>query len=123
MKTKHTPKKPARKDWHRADIKAALEKAGWSLRQLSFAYGYSSNMCIKALTYPYPNGERLIADAIGVEPWTIWPSRYDDAHQPIRHHANFPVKRPKNWACPSGNPRFQDTSPENSRNVNVEPGV
>ncbi|MDI5816356.1 helix-turn-helix domain-containing protein [Salmonella enterica subsp. enterica serovar Cerro] len=25
---------------------------------------------------PYPRGERIIADALGVEPRDLWPSRY-----------------------------------------------
>ena len=44
------------KNWHRADIVAALKKKGWSLRALK--------------------GERIIAAAIGVKPEEIWPERY-----------------------------------------------
>ena len=40
MSTLTEPKKTAQ-DWHRADIIAALHKAGWSLRQLSLQHGYS----------------------------------------------------------------------------------
>ena len=32
----NTPQKAKKQDWHRADIKAALEKAGWTLRKLQF---------------------------------------------------------------------------------------
>jgi Ner family transcriptional regulator len=63
-------------DWHRADIKAALEKAGWTLRRLSQAHGYSVFAAAQALHRPWPRMERLIARAIGVSPATIWPSRY-----------------------------------------------
>jgi len=64
-------------DWHRADIVAALRKAGWSIRRLSMHHGYASptTLC-HALNGPWPKGERLIAEAIGVDPAEIWPSRY-----------------------------------------------
>ncbi|WP_330178016.1 helix-turn-helix domain-containing protein [Candidatus Vondammii sp. HM_W22] len=93
-------KKARHKDWHRADIKAALEKAGWSLRRLATHHGYPPSMAIHALVKPYPNGERLIADAIGMDPWKIWPSRYDENHCHIRKRGTFPVCRPANWAKP-----------------------
>ncbi|MBB3061907.1 helix-turn-helix domain-containing protein [Microbulbifer rhizosphaerae] len=85
MNEKKLPKKPARKDWHRADIKAALEKAGWSLRRLSRHHGYKSpGTLTKALDAPWPKGERIIAAAIGIDPETIWPSRYMEKRIPGR---------------------------------------
>jgi Ner family transcriptional regulator len=63
-------------DWHIADIKAALEKKGWTLRKLSASKGYASNTLGVALHRKWPSGEKIIADAIGVEPKDIWPSRY-----------------------------------------------
>ncbi len=72
-------------DWHRADIVASLRKAGWSLRRLSTHHGYSTpGTLTTALDRPWPKGERLIANAIGVHPWEIWPSRYDDDGHPNR---------------------------------------
>lgn len=67
-------------DWHRADIVAALRKAGWSLRRLATHHGYASPTTMThALDRHWPKGERLIADAIGIEPATIWPTRYKDS--------------------------------------------
>ena len=64
-------------DWHRADIVAALRKAGWSLRRLAAHHGYAAPTTLThALARPWPKGERLIAEAIGVDPAEIWPSRY-----------------------------------------------
>lgn len=74
----------AAKDWHRADVKAALEKTGWSLRRLSVANGYSPGLLKAALYKPYPNAERIIAAIIGMPPQEIWPSRYDANGQPNR---------------------------------------
>lgn len=83
-------KKRRPSDWHRADIKAALEKAGWTLRRLSAHHGYSPDLLKKALDKPYPNAERLVAEAIGVSPETIWPSRYDE-RRPLRGVGGAPT--------------------------------
>lgn len=63
-------------DWHRADIRAELEKRGTSLRKLSREAGLSENTLRNALDRKWPKGEKIISDAIGVSPETIWPSRY-----------------------------------------------
>lgn len=77
MRTTRPPKKPAPQDWHPADIVAALRKAGWSLRRLSLHHGYADGSTLKnALAHRWPKGQRLIAEAIGVRPEEIWPSRY-----------------------------------------------
>lgn len=69
-------RKPKSADWHPADIVAAVRKAGWSLRKLSVHHGYTSTALDNALYRHWPKAERLIADAIGVLPEKIWPSRY-----------------------------------------------
>lgn len=66
----------SREDWHPADIVAALRKAGWSLRGLSVHLGYYPNALAKALSRPWPKGERLVSEAIGVPPEEIWPERH-----------------------------------------------
>ncbi|EMA4769353.1 helix-turn-helix transcriptional regulator [Cronobacter sakazakii] len=63
-------------DWHPADIIAALCKKGTSLAALSRASGLGSSTLANALTRPWPKGEYLIAEAPGVHPSAIWPSRY-----------------------------------------------
>jgi len=90
MPNLHPPLKPAPQNWHVADIKCALEKKGWSLSRLSRKRGYSRNSCQMALYIPWPKMERIIADAIGVPPQTIWPSRYDE-----HGNSNRPRGRPK----------------------------
>lgn len=75
-KTTHT-KKSARLDWHRADIVAALHKVGWTIRKLSTHHGYADPTTLShALDRPWPKGQKLIADALGLKPETIWPTRY-----------------------------------------------
>jgi len=64
-------------DWHRADIVAGLHKAGLSLRKLSTRNGYKSPTTLThALNRHWPKGERIIAEALGVTPSVIWPTRY-----------------------------------------------
>jgi Ner family transcriptional regulator len=73
---KHT-KPTSQEDWHPADIKAALDKAGWTLRSLAAHHGTSATPLSHAFLRSYPLNERRIADAIGVIPQVIWPSRYN----------------------------------------------
>lgn len=78
MNQNKTQKKQPAENWHRADIVAALHKKGLSLRGLAVKAGYKSESTLsKALNAPWPKGERIIAEALGVAPETIWPTRYD----------------------------------------------
>ncbi|EIO7467847.1 helix-turn-helix domain-containing protein [Salmonella enterica subsp. enterica] len=63
-------------DWHSADIIAALKKRGTSLSAISRNSGLASSTLANALNRRWPKGERLIAEALGVTPEQIWPSRY-----------------------------------------------
>lgn len=63
-------------DWHRADVIAALKKRGISLASLSRDAGLGPRTLNNALDRRYPKAEKIIAQAIGVEPNEIWPSRY-----------------------------------------------
>lgn len=69
--------KKTAQDWHKADIKAAVAKRGYTMRSLARAYQYNDiDTLTQALHRPYPKAERLIAKLIGVPPMNIWPSRY-----------------------------------------------
>jgi len=82
-------------DWHKADIKAALEKAGWSLRSLAKHHDLTPPAITQALRGPYPAAEKRIADAIGVHPMALWPTRYDKRGKPNnrRGDANCEAQR------------------------------
>ncbi|MDX5630322.1 MULTISPECIES: helix-turn-helix transcriptional regulator [Brenneria] len=67
-------------DWHPADIIAALRKKGTTLAAVSRAAGLSSSTLANALLRPWPKGELLIANALGIPPSEIWPSRYYDTN-------------------------------------------
>jgi Ner family transcriptional regulator len=70
-------------DWHPADVLAALKKRGQSLAGLSVAHGYHPTAAGKALKRPWPALEAIIAEALGLAPPQIWPSRYNASGQPI----------------------------------------
>ncbi|WPU24712.1 helix-turn-helix transcriptional regulator [Cedecea neteri] len=63
-------------DWHPADIVAGMRKKGTSLAALSRKSGLASSTLANALSRPWPKGERLIAEELGIPPEQIWPSRY-----------------------------------------------
>lgn len=63
-------------DWHKADIKAALEKAGCNLRQIAVEEGLEPRSSARVLYAKWGTMERAIAAKLGVAPEIIWPSRY-----------------------------------------------
>lgn len=69
-------KEVASADWHRIDIVAELHKQGITMRELSIGAGLKPDTLKNALHRSYPKGERIIANALNVEPARIWPSRY-----------------------------------------------
>jgi Ner family transcriptional regulator len=76
--TSDQAKKPVIKDWHKADIIAALHKKGITLKGIANAYGMNSSSSLSStFTRSYPLNEKRIADAIGIHPKVIWPSRYN----------------------------------------------
>ncbi|EJD6685710.1 TPA: helix-turn-helix domain-containing protein, partial [Klebsiella pneumoniae] len=45
-----------------------------------------------ALLRPWPKGEKLIADAMGISPEIIWPSRYfDEVGNPVHRHTRSKI--------------------------------
>lgn len=64
--------------WHKADIKAELEKSvGKSLAQLDAEHGLPVGTCSAALRRPHPGGEAVIAKLLGKKPVQLWPDRYN----------------------------------------------
>jgi lambda repressor-like predicted transcriptional regulator len=86
-------------DWHPADIRAALNKAGYSLASLAEKHGLNSGSSLsKAFTTSSPAAELRIADAIGIHPKVIWPSRYneDGTRKPQGNRALESTRRSRN---------------------------
>lgn len=76
--TTQSPKKASQKDWHPADILAALHKRGITLRGLAAAHGLTNSSTLSsAMIRSYPTSERRIAEALELHPKDIWPSRYN----------------------------------------------
>lgn len=85
MPTNTAPKKPVTQDWHSSKVKAELDVAGWSLRQLGFQYGYTGDSSLsEVFRRPWPKVEGIIASTLGRKPHEIWPSRYDASGKPNR---------------------------------------
>ncbi len=82
-------KKASLEDWHPADILASVRKAGWTLAALAEHYGLERSTLTHAMSRSYPLAEKRIADAIGVAPQVIWPSRWnpDGTQKPRGAHA------------------------------------
>jgi Ner family transcriptional regulator len=80
---KSSPRPGAVHDWHPADVLAALKKRNLTLSGLSLRHGYHATAAGKALKKPWPALEAIIAQAVGVPPQQIWPSRYDENGTPL----------------------------------------
>ena len=65
-------------DWHPEDIKAAVRKKGITLADVARRAGLNGAALRIALVLPRAEAERAIADALGVHPMMIWPSRYHE---------------------------------------------
>ena len=63
-------------DWHQAMIVARLRMNGSSLRKLAADNKLYPTALSVALIRPWLKAEGIIANAIGVKPSEIWPSRY-----------------------------------------------
>ena len=74
-------------DWHPADIVAGLKKRGRTLVAVSREAGLASSTLANALQVHWPKGERLIAEALDLDPAEIWPSRY---LKPKKRQKNHP---------------------------------
>jgi Ner family transcriptional regulator len=86
--------------WHKADIKAALEKAGLTVSGVADRHGLKASTPRAALIRPCYAGEQAIAAELGVAPRTIWPERYDPDGTP-----KHPRARLKHIAAPAAGHR------------------
>ena len=72
-------KKTSQPDWSPAKIRYELHRRGITLSGIAEAHGLTSSSTLSAaLTRSYPANEKRIADALGIHPMVIWPSRYHD---------------------------------------------
>lgn len=105
MPTNTALKKPAAMDWHPSKVKAELDLAGWSLRQLGFEHGYTGDSSLsEVFRRPWPKVEGIIASTLGHKPHEIWPTRYDASGKPNRlgRGPKRPAHIPRNKATTRG---------------------
>jgi Ner family transcriptional regulator len=92
----NTSRETLKKDWHPADIKAALEKEGWNFARIAREYSFINRRSPgNVLRIPWARTESIIGEIIGIPPAEIWPSRYDEKGQPIKRRSNHPIRVPK----------------------------
>lgn len=80
---------------HPADIKAALEKKGLSLAEVSRQAGYHPTAAGRCLRTSWPEMERIIAGHLGLSPNEIWPDRYDSNGVSLRYQPRVRRREPK----------------------------
>ncbi|WP_437613151.1 helix-turn-helix domain-containing protein [Erwinia sp. V71] len=71
----------ANEDWEVSYIVTELKRHGYSLAAISRTAGLASPTLANTLYRPWPKGEWLIANALGVHPSIIWPNRYKNLKQ------------------------------------------
>lgn len=96
-------KKPAQRDWHREDIKAAIRKRFGSMSELARVRRVDVSVIRRALQVPYPKVERLIAEALGTTAPSIWPSRYSDVQLSNPRHWRRLSNTNSSPSAPGGN--------------------
>jgi len=67
--------------WAWIKLRLALQNLTFS--KLSQIYGVSRVNFSDVRKRHSPKYELIIANHIGIEPWNIWPERYDAEHKPI----------------------------------------
>ncbi len=80
-------------DWHPEQVKAAIRMGGLPLDELSRRNGYHRSACRRALKFAWPAVEKIIADALGLTPQAIWPSRYDAKGKPLTRRNSRSARR------------------------------
>lgn len=71
--------------WHPEIIKTAVRLKGMTLTKLAIDAGLPEGTCRISLNRPHIEGDRVIASFLKVPLSELWPSRYDDAGNAIRH--------------------------------------
>jgi Ner family transcriptional regulator len=65
-------------------VKFRLHLKGYTLRSFGRLHGLTAGSVGVVFYRPYPRMERLIASALEIQPWELWPSRYDENQKPNR---------------------------------------
>lgn len=79
MKT--PPRTKTATNWHPEDVKAAVRKAGGTLRGLAFAAGVDPSLFSHSLLVPRRTANHAIAQLLGLPVQEIWPEWFDSDGQ------------------------------------------
>ncbi len=63
--------------WHRADVMAAVRKAGSNLAEIARAVGLKRQTMYWAFIHPHLRANRAIAEFLGVPLSELWPQWFD----------------------------------------------
>ena len=84
-------------NWSRTRIVNELRQAGLTTRSLSLKAGMKEYSLYSALERPYPRGQTIIAQALGLTRHEIWPRFYDTRDrritETVRNRAAFKAAR------------------------------
>jgi len=67
-----------------AFLKLIAASKGLRVRDLARANGISGTAIYNALYEPWPKGEKILSDILGIKPQVLWPERYDQEGRRIR---------------------------------------
>ncbi|MDE1149676.1 MAG: helix-turn-helix domain-containing protein [Azospirillaceae bacterium] len=62
--------------WHPADIRAAVEKRGSTLKAVAVAAEVHEDACRFALRHRHVGGERALSEFLNIALWELWPDRW-----------------------------------------------
>jgi len=86
MKTKNTQEN-SQPDWEWVKYRLAL--SGYTFGKLAKIHGVKKTNFTNVKRVHSPKYERIIADYLNVDPWDLWPDRYDEAHNPNRISSRY----------------------------------
>ena len=85
MKIDNTTKQILRDPKNRRDwIIYQVRLQGRSLAQVASDAGVSRQCLYQVFNRPYPRMEKVLSDALGIEPKVLWPERYHATGLPVR---------------------------------------
>ena len=68
----------------RFSILAEMHRRGLSLAMLARAHGYHPRSFSHIFTRPWPEAQRIVAEALDRSPYELWPDRYPPAREAAR---------------------------------------
>lgn len=75
--------------WHPERIKMAIRVRGTTLTKLATDNGMAESSVRVALIRPHSQADRVIARFLSVPLHVLWPSRYDEDGNDIRHERDY----------------------------------